>query len=412
MKLSPARNRIEPSEFFTWLILLPLCLFSACRDSDVKEDIIRPIKKNHVQREQEVRFTCGQTTLAGTLFRPTATADCPAVVILAGSDRSQRGPLRISIAKHLAAHNVAALVYDSPGTGASTGNAILQTRRERAIEALAAVEYLRELPGIRSTSVGVFGGSEGADVALLASATAPQIAFVIAVSGPTGVSILDVLRYSAEMYGYKQGLTLDEIAKATTFKEIAFVFLSGVEIVEWPLIEARVKQWEDNSWFTLIDIAKQRKKNLNRQQKQGLLDSFRQVVDQFENQQWFSTADVGNGIQRMVELDVDNFFKLAESNRYDQDWDGSLGDVSKIRCPVLAIWGQQDSFLPPNQSSMRLRKVLAESNHPDYEIVVFPNATHFLTVPGSATEFVPGYLDTVTNWLIRHVDLNEEKKSK
>jgi hypothetical protein len=83
----------------------------------------------------------GQTTLAGTLFWPTATADCPAVVILAGSDRSKRGPLRTSIAKHLAAHNVAALVYDSPGTGASTGNAVLQTRREkRAIEALAAVE--------------------------------------------------------------------------------------------------------------------------------------------------------------------------------------------------------------------------------------------------------------------------------
>ena len=405
MILSATRRLNVMSVILIWL-MLPLLFFSSCRGSAAKEDTPGGTMKKLAQREEEIRFISGQTTLEGTLFWPVARADCPAVVILAGSDRSRRGPLRIRIAKHFAAHNVAALVYDSPGTGASTGNALLQTRRERAIEALSAVDYLRELPGIRSTSVGLFGGSEGADVALLASARAPQVAFVIAVSGAMGVSILDVLRYSAEKKGYKQGLTLDEITKAITFKEIAFVFLSGVEIVEWSLIEARVKQWEDNTWATLIGIAKQRKKKLSRQQKRVLLSSFRQVIDQFKNQQWFSTVDVGNAIHRMVNLDVDSFFKLLDAGRYARDWDRSLCDVSRIRCPVLAIWGQEDSFLPPNQSAMRLKKALAESNHRDYEIKVFPNASHFLTVPGSVTEFVPGYLDTMTHWLSRHVGLD------
>jgi len=268
------------------------------------------------------------------------------------------------------------------------------------------VNYLRELPGIRSTSVGIFGGSEGADVALLASARAPEVAFVIAVSGAMGVSILDVLRHSAEMKGYEQGLTLDEITKAITFKEIAFVFLSGVEIVEWPLLEARVKQWEDKTWAALIGIAKQRRKTLSREQEQVLLGSFRQVIDHFENQEWFRSVDVGDAIQRIVNLDVDKFFALLEAGRYARDWDRGLCDVSKIRCPVLAIWGKEDSFLPSNQSAMRLKKALAESNHPDYEIEVFPNASHFLTVPGSATEFVPGYLDTMTRWLGSRVGLD------
>ena len=53
-----------------------------------------------------------------------------------------------------------------------------------------------------------------------------------------------------------------------------------------------------------------------------------------------------------------------------------------------------------------MKKAFAESNHRDYEIKVFPNASHFLTVPGSVTEFVPGYLDTMTHWLSRHVGLD------
>ena len=46
---------------------------------------------------------------------------------------------------------------------------------------------------------------------------------------------------------------------------------------------------------------------------------------------------------------------------------------------------------------------LADSNHPNYQVIVFPDASHTLTVPGTATEFVPGYLDTITDWLGRHV---------
>ena len=68
---------------------------------------------------------------------------------------------------------------------------------------------------------------------------------------------------------------------------------------------------------------------------------------------------------------------------------------------MLAIWGQEDSFLPPNQSAARLKKYLMDSNHADYEVIVFKNASHVLTVPGSREDFVPGYLDTMTNWLGR-----------
>jgi len=69
----------------------------------------------------------------------------------------------------------------------------------------------------------------------------------------------------------------------------------------------------------------------------------------------------------------------------------------KVKCSVLAIWGGDDSFLPPNRSAMRLRKYLTDSNHRDFTIIkIFKNASHFLTVSGSSDEFVHGYLDLLT----------------
>ena len=353
-------------------------------------------------REEEVRFANGATSLAGTLFWPTEHGNWPAVVVLAGSDRSERGGMRTAIARHFGAHGVAALVYDSPGTGASSGNALVQSIADRVVEALAAVAYLRELQGIRSTAVGLLGGSEGANIALLAGAENPGVAFVIPVSGSLGVSIIDILSYSAEKKGYEQGLSADEIAQATTFKEIAFALLAGVDIVEWPLIESRVRQWEGEPWSELIELARQRGREVTPAEKHAFLDSFQRIILHFETQRWFAAVDVSNAVQRLLGLDADTFFDLLESGRYARDWERSLCfSAADLRCPVLAIWGEEDSFLPPRQSAERLKKYLLDSNHPDFEVIVFPDASHFLTPPGSRTGFVPGYLDTLVTWIDR-----------
>lgn len=372
-----ASGRVGPKLVILMLLVVPALITPSCRGDVGKEGNALGVATAKLKpEEQEIRFTSGSAGLAGTLFRPAERADCPAVVVLAGSDRSERGGLRTSIARHFAAHGVAAMIYDSPGTGSSSGNALLQSNADRVAEALSAVAHLRGLPGIRPTAVGLFGGSEGANVALMACAKSPGVAFVIPVSGSLGVSILDILRYSAEKKGYERGLTPDEIAQAMTFKEIAFALLSGVEIVEWSLIASRVKQWEDATWPAFIDIAKQRGKELTHLEKEAFLVSFRKIVARFETQRWFKVVDVGNAVQRLVGLNTDAFFGLLESGRYSRDWERSFCFREKeIRCPVLAIWGQEDSFIPPNQSAARLKKYLIDTSHPDYEVIVFPDAS-------------------------------------
>jgi len=186
-------RRVRPKLVILMLLLL-FSPISSCRGNVDQEGNDRGATTATVGPE-EVRFTSGSTSLAGTLFWPAERIDCPAVVVLAGSDRSRRGELRTAIARHFAAHGVAAMVYDSPGTGSSSGNALLQSSADRVAEALCAVAYVQSLPGIRSTAVGLFGGSEGANVALMACAGNNGVAFVIP------VSILDILRYSAEKKG-------------------------------------------------------------------------------------------------------------------------------------------------------------------------------------------------------------------
>lgn len=350
---------------------------------------------------EEVRFTSGSNELSGTLMHPEgADADCPAVVVLAGSDRSARGKFRVRIAEQFAAHGIAALVYDSPGTGGSTGNARLQTLDDRANEALAAADYLRGLPGIDGDAVGVFGGSEGANVALIAGARDARTAFVIAVSGSMGTSVLDVLRYSAEKRGYALGLTEDEIARAVTFKEIAFAILSGADIVEWSLVERRIARWENEAWEELIDVAKKRHDDLSAVQKQAMLDSFRRVVDELSAERWFGAVDAAGAVQRFARLNADSFFALLEHGPYARDWDHSLcAAAAAIRCPVLGIWGAEDSFLPPRQSAARLEKMLSDAGHTDHTIRIFDGAGHFLTTSGPDADFIPGYVELLARWV-------------
>ena len=355
-------------------------------------------------KTEEVSFTHKNALLRGTLFQPVEEKLRGAAVVLAGSDRSRRGPLRLSLGRHLAACGVAALVYDSPGTGASTGNALLQSRQDRVDETLAAVDYLQEHPGIPAAAVGIFGGSEGADVALMAAAQEPDVAFVIAVSGSMGGSVLDLLRYSAEKRGQALGMSLEEISKAVTFKEITFAFFAGVDMLEWKLIEARTSPWQNPHWEKLFRIARQRQQTLSDPQKHEVLVTLRGIVDAFKTEPWFAVADIGNTLQRLVTMDSKRFLLLLESGTLGQDWDRRLySEIENLKCPVLGIWGEEDTFLPPRQSAARLKKYLSDADHRAYTIRIFPGAGHGLTCTESPAAFVPGYLDTIRVWLGQHL---------
>lgn len=352
---------------------------------------------------EEIRFFDGSTPLAGTLYQPEGETPRPALVVITGSDRSARTPIRRAIGREFAKRNIAALIYDSPGTGSSGGNALMQSRSDRVVEALAAVRYLRGRKEIRPESVGLYGVSEGADVIIMAAARDSALAFAIPVSASAGGSLFELMRYSAEKRGYRQGLTHDEIARAGTFKEAVTALLIGRDVVEWSLIEQRSSGWDRAIWPPLIDAARQWRRELSPPQRAALLDTLRAVVGRAETRSWYRVVDPDGRLNGLMRLPANAFFMLLETSSIFDDWDRTYRfDAGRIRCPLLAIWGTEDEFLPPHRSAERLREFLSTAGRRDFSVIMFEGANHTLTTPGEQIEFVPGYFDSMAHWIHGH----------
>ncbi len=91
---------------------------------------------------------------------------------------------------------------------------------------------------------------------------------------------------------------------------------------------------------------------------------------------------------------------------FDTDLDYS-SEWARVRQPVLAVYGALDRAVPVAQSAAELRQALLLGDNQDWTIVIYPGAGHSLgtTDTGELYEpwrgYVPGFLDAVTDWVLR-----------
>jgi pimeloyl-ACP methyl ester carboxylesterase len=88
--------------------------------------------------------------------------------------------------------------------------------------------------------------------------------------------------------------------------------------------------------------------------------------------------------------------------------------LTKVKCPVLAVFGELDLQVLPSQNKDKMEEALKSSGTKDYKIIVLPKANHLFqsAVSGSPNEyttlpkeFVPGFLDIMTGWIIERVNI-------
>jgi fermentation-respiration switch protein FrsA (DUF1100 family) len=86
--------------------------------------------------------------------------------------------------------------------------------------------------------------------------------------------------------------------------------------------------------------------------------------------------------------------------------------LERLRCPVLAVYGELDTIVPVGFHRGRMEKALQRAGNTDVTVTTFPKANHnfFSAITGGPGEvprlrgFVPGYFDSRVDWLLARVD--------
>lgn len=397
------------SEVASCLVAGFLVFWSPCAAGSLADGQRTPLPVS----ESEVEFRDGATHLAGTILLPRTPGPHPAVVVLGGSDRSTRGPAKEHLARALAGGGVAALIYDSPGTGRSSGNALFQTRADRAREGVAAMEYLRSMDQVEPARVGICGGSEGAGVALMAATLDSATAFAIAISGGFGLTMMELSRYRIDAMGLRRGLSDEDILRAHALEEILYALLTGQDVVEWRLVRAKTARWKGEPWDKLIGVVESCRGDLSDPQKEEVWSRLKGILRDWMIEPWFDVAvpDRGN-LERVLAMNATMFFAfLTRSPLATGAWYVSpeeLDLLTGVRCPVLAVWGEEDDYLPPHRSAAWLGSILEHAGNDDVILRILPKADHSMRNDRTSA-FAEGYPELLVEWLGKRMGGMQEK---
>ena len=338
---------------------------------------------------EDVTFTHGDVTLAGTLTLPDADGPHPAVILITGSGPQDRdeslAPLAemrpfALIADYLTQAGIAVLRYDDRGTAQSTGDFSTATTADFADDTEAALDYLLSRLEIDSTQIGLLGHSEGGMVAGILAARRPDLAFVISMAGPVADG---------------RALMNTQLARVQQTAGISDEVIANQIELQNALFDALLTGDADAQSQAMYELALAQLLALPEEQVATIpdLEAYAQIVT-----------------EQQLPIFVSNWWQFSLAYDPAADW-------AQISAPVLALLGERDVQVDAEQQIAVYEAIFAQSNHPDYTIVVFPTANHLFqdAVTGGLDEygtldqeFLSDVLPTITEWLLERVTLATE----
>ena len=330
---------------------------------------------------EEVTFTHDQAKLAGTLTLPQGDGPFPAVVLISGSGAQNRNEDIFGfqifgvIADHLTRNGIAVLRYDDRGIGGSTGDFANATSEDFAGDVAAAVELLKTKPAIDPNKVGLFGHSEGGIIAPLVISNTPGVAFAVLMAG-TGVSGADVIREQVAAILKANGATDAQIKEAMDQQAR---MIEAVRTGEgWEELEANWRKQTQDAIDAMTD------------EQRNQIDDVDQYVE-----------NAVKGLRQSVDNPWFRFFLFHDPAQA----------LRRVNVPVLALFGEKDLQVLAKTNEPAVSNALKEAGNTDVTVKTFPGANHLfqLAKTGSSAEyatlpkeFVPGFLDTITEWILAH----------
>jgi pimeloyl-ACP methyl ester carboxylesterase len=321
--------------------------------------------KPYPYREEEVSYDnkTQNVTLAGTLTLPQGKGPFPAVLLIPGSgahdrDESLMGhkPFLV-LSDYLTRQGIAVLRADDRGVGESTGSMASVTSADLATDAEAGIAYLKTRREVDAHKIGLVGHSEGGLIAPMIAARNPDVAFIVMMAGP-GIPGDEVLVGQSEKMAEAAGQSHDDVEKA------------GAKQRE---ILTLVKSGGDDA-----TLAKQLRPKLEGDIPQ-------------------------NHLAMQIKMILSPWF------RYFIAYDPSPV-LRKVKCPVLAVIGEKDWQVPPQQNLPAIRKALEAGGNRHFAVEELPGLNHLFQTAktGAPSEYAqieetisPVALGKIGGWILK-----------
>lgn len=338
---------------------------------------VAPPSTDFEEKEVTIEVNRG-IRLAGTLTIPSGNGSYPAVILLGVAGKTDRdqsfGPFKPFklIAERLTKSGFVVLRCDDRGVGKSSGSLYESSYDDLIGDAQAMISYLRQIPQIDSTKVGVLGISEGAALGgILAATSNTDFAILLSYPALPGVkTIRQQIHNLSAIYNFAESQEK--------------LLISDFEVTSELILKS-------NNSKTLKDDIKKHLKNLNPAVKEL-------------TQYLFIPQDLEEASQ----------LYCGAWYRSQLSYDPTLS-LPKISCPLLILYGNQDPFVDPNSNIAQLKQELRSNSNTKIEIQIMDSINHIFqdAATGSPFDysnnnnaFSTKALNKIEGWLIKNIVSN------
>jgi pimeloyl-ACP methyl ester carboxylesterase len=320
--------------------------------------------------------------LAGTLTYPRSGGPFCAAVLITGSGLQDRDetvfghhPFAV-IADYLTKNGFAVLRVDDRNMGKSKGDVKNATSADFANDVMAGINYLLQRKEINKDKIGVIGHSEGGFIAPIIYTKWPRLAFIISLAG-TGVPGSEILL--EQQTDYAKGL-LD----SASFR--AFYALTKITL----------QDISDNAGKS-DSLIKETVKKSYAEWKAPLADTVLVGLHARHVTPEMYATQIGP--------ELIPWLKYFISTDPDQFW-------NKVNCPVLALDGEKDIQVFPDENIGAIRSSLQKAGNQNVTSFIFPGLNHLFQHCTKCTlaeykelqeTFAPEALQTMGDWLKKNV---------
>ena len=318
-------------------------------------------------------------SLAGTLTLPKKEGKFPVVVLISGSGPQDRNeellghkPFLI-ISDYLTRNDIGVLRFDDRGVGKSKGTFSGATSADFATDVLSAVHYLKSRQEVDTSKIGLVGHSEGGIIAPMVATKSDDVRYIVLLAG-TGIRGDQLLLLQQELIGRAMGMseTQLEISKKLSTEVFAMIVNS---------VASEDLKKDVNAYMT-VEVNK------------------------------LSDAELPIGMRRdeaSIKAQVDQLTTpwMVYFMKHDP-----ATVLEKVKCPVLAINGENDLQVPAKQNLKAIKTSLTESGNTKVTTIALPGLNHLFqeSVTGAPNEYgtieqtiAPEALKVVSDWILEQV---------